>query len=108
MNTRRLKRTTEKGQRIDVVLTSNPPDEFVQNNRVGDLVEHQEQSEADSNSLVSLPNCVSSDGENDYHNVRFEFGGAIDGFSCRTYFRPSLIQRERALRNPRDESQMIR
>ena len=53
-----------------MALTTKPLDKHVQSYRVGDLIEPQEQNKTDSDSLVSLPNRIRSDGENDYHNVR--------------------------------------
>ena len=55
-----------------VVLTTNPPNKPVQKYHVGDLAESKEQSEADSNSLIPLPNRIRSDSKNDCHHERTE------------------------------------
>ena len=52
----------------NAVLTTTPLDKPGQNYPIGDFTEPKEQSEADSHSLVSVPNRIRSDRENDYHN----------------------------------------
>lgn len=66
------RRGPENKKRTSAVLTTNSLNPLAQNYRIGDLAEYQEQSEADSNPLVSLPNRVCSDGKNDYYNVKAE------------------------------------
>ena len=89
MNSHRYGHRTE-------VLTNKPLDKLVKNYHVGNLIESQEQSEADSNSLVSVPNRPRPDGENDCRNVQTEsnseFNDMVSGSACRTYLPPSPTQ----------------
>ena len=62
-----------RGQRINVVPTMSCSHPLSQDYPNGDLTKYKEQSEADPNSLISLPNGIRSDGKNDYHRGKSEY-----------------------------------
>ena len=69
-STPRQRRTVE--ERINTILTNNPTNKPIHDYRHGDLTRYEEQSEADPNSLIPLPNRIRSDDKNDCHHGQIE------------------------------------
>jgi len=58
---------------------SSYPNPLLRDDSHGDLTEYEEQSEAGSNSPISLPNRIRSDDENSYHRGFNDVVNAIAG-----------------------------
>lgn len=59
---------------MKAILTYNRFDKLLREYRVGDLTNYQEQSKADPNSFIFIPNRIGPNGENDYHGGKPELG----------------------------------
>jgi len=63
--------------------------------RRGGLTKYEEQTEADSNSFISVPNRIRSDHKNGWHRDKFD--EMVGGFIGRTYLPQMLAPEIRAL-----------
>lgn len=94
------KRSTEMERRIEAAPTGNRPDKLLGDYCIGNLTKSQEQGETDSDSLVSVPDCVCSGGENDYRRPS-QIGVWWNSWWFRSYFPRSPSRQPRALRTIR-------
>ena len=96
-----------RGQQINVVPTMSRSHPLSQNYSHGGLTKDKEQSKADPNSLISLPNGIRSDDKNDCHRGKVNIN-SIDSFAHHTYFPNQPTPQKRALESARDKSRAIR
>ena len=100
----------QKGEN-QTIPTNDHLQKLLHDYSIGDLKKYQQQSEANPNSLIFIPNRIRSDGENDCRGGRKEPVWKSDQevwIPRRTYLPSRPPPQTRSLRNTQDQVQNMR